>query len=542
MKFHQGLAGRLLTLLMSFTTVCYTLGYTKETEWGTDMTPYQPVSELKAAAMKIRDAKDKRPDRALDGINHNPPLFTEADFCGGKPITRNVFCGGEDIIKLELVSGIYTIDVQRVDCQFLDPRSFLFAPGEPAFVQSDFDLTESDDAGLRNLPAFCNQRSDTIDSSDPLIMFDVEEGGEYSLLTEYFGPFDRNDCPEEINDLVYEYRVFISCSNCGDGVVDERLVDAGDGKTVKAEDCDDGDNDNFNNNDAEGCSATCRKPFCGDSNVDPGEACDDGNLISGDGCSATCQGEAGEGGGQGDPHFKTWRGHHYDFHGECDLVLLHSSAFESGLGLDVHVRTQIRRDMSFISSAAIRIGTDILEVESQGIYYFNGEYGAALPSKFSGFVFSHTQLTKKQHVFEVYLGGRERIKIKTYNDFVSVLIEQGQIEHFGDSVGLMGDFGKGRMLARDGRTVINNENEFGQEWQVLATEPSLFQTPFLPQDKQECAMPPPMVQASQLRRRLSSIDHLAAEKACEHWGDGKADCVFDVLTTGDLEMAMAGTY
>jgi hypothetical protein len=139
------------------------------------------------------------------------------------------------------------------------------------------------------------------------------------------------------------------------------------------------------------------------------------------------------------------------------------------------------------------------------------------------------------------LGGRERIKLKTYDDFVSVLIEQGQIEHFGDSVGLMGDFGKGRMLARDGKTVLNNPNDFGQEWQVLATEPGLFQTPFLPQDKQVCRIPPPM-KASQLRRRLSSVDESDAEKACEHWGEGKADCVFDVLTTGDLEMAMVGSY
>jgi hypothetical protein len=39
------------------------------------------------------------------------------------------------------------------------------------------------------------------------------------------------------------------------------------------------------------------------------------------------------------------------------------------------------------------------------------------------------------------------IKLKTYKDFVSVLIEQGQSKNFGDSVGLMGDFGQGRMFA-----------------------------------------------------------------------------------------------
>jgi hypothetical protein len=38
-------------------------------------------------------------------------------------------------------------------------------------------------------------------------------------------------------------------------------------------------------------------------------------------------------------------------------------------------------------------------------------------------------------------------------------------------------------------------------------------------------------------RRLSdaTVTHAAAEKACAHWGAGKEDCIFDVLSTGDLE-------
>jgi hypothetical protein len=251
------------------------------------------------------------------------------------------------------------------------------------------------------------------------------------------------------------------------------------------------------------------------------------------------------GGCQGDPHFKTWRGQHFDYHGECDLVLIKSEKFESGLGLDVHIRTKIRHGFSFITSAALRIGKDLLEVESQGVYWLNGVLSAELPKEFSGFAFSHTQPTDKQHVFEIYLGGRERIKVKTYKDFVSVLVEQGASKHFGDSAGLMGDFRMGNMIARDGKTVIEDANAFGQEWQVLETEPSLFHTVRLPQHPQQvCKLPAP-VEASQLRRRLSessSVSQLAAEKACEQWGEGKDDCVFDVLTTGDLEMAVVGAY
>jgi hypothetical protein len=251
----------------------------------------------------------------------------------------------------------------------------------------------------------------------------------------------------------------------------------------------------------------------------------------------------GGGGGQGDPHFKTWRGQHFDFHGECDLILLQSSTFESGLGMDVHIRTQIRNGMSFISSAALRIGTDVLEVASQGVYYLNGVAGADLPAEFSGLAFSHTEPTNKQHVFDVHIGGREHIKIKTYKDFVSVLVEMGHKKHFGDSVGLMGDFEMGQMIARDGNTVLNDWNAFGQEWQVLETEPKLFQTVRFPQHPHVCTMPAPKL-VSQLRRRLSesTVEELAAEKACAQWGEGKDDCVFDVLATGDLDMATAGSY
>ena len=62
---------------------------------------------------------------------------------------------------------------------------------------------------------------------------------------------------------------------CGDNVLDPAT-----------EECDDG-----NNISGDGCSATCKlepQPRCGDGVLDPGEQCDDGNNVSGDGCSAIC--------------------------------------------------------------------------------------------------------------------------------------------------------------------------------------------------------------------------------------------------------------
>jgi hypothetical protein len=57
--------------------------------------------------------------------------------------------------------------------------------------------------------------------------------------------------------------------------------------------------------------------------------------------------------------------------------------------------------MSYISSAELRIGTDVLEIASEGDYYLNGVAGADLPSEFSDFAFSYSQPNDYQHVFEV---------------------------------------------------------------------------------------------------------------------------------------------
>ena len=85
----------------------------------------------------------------------------------------------------------------------------------------------------------------------------------------------------------------------------------GDGKITGDEVCDDG-----NTLAGDGCAADCKKieagykcpkaadgtggacvkgavPACGDARIDPGEDCDDGNAIAGDGCDATCKIESG---------------------------------------------------------------------------------------------------------------------------------------------------------------------------------------------------------------------------------------------------------
>ncbi len=67
---------------------------------------------------------------------------------------------------------------------------------------------------------------------------------------------------------------------CGDGLVKK----GGDG----AEECDAGP---MNGAD-QLCTAACKLNVCGDGGQGPGEACDDGNVLGGDGCSPTCESEA----------------------------------------------------------------------------------------------------------------------------------------------------------------------------------------------------------------------------------------------------------
>jgi cysteine-rich repeat protein len=71
------------------------------------------------------------------------------------------------------------------------------------------------------------------------------------------------------------FRTFMDVASCGDGT--EEL----------AEECDDG-----NTVSGDGCSPLCLDEFCGDGAVTVPELCDDGNSVAADGCTATCDLEA----------------------------------------------------------------------------------------------------------------------------------------------------------------------------------------------------------------------------------------------------------
>ena len=239
---------------------------------------------------------------------------------------------------------------------------------------------------------------------------------------------------------------------------------------------------------------------------------------------------------KGDPHLLTWMGEKGDFHGECDLVLLHGF-LENGKALNIHIRTKIRTDWSYIQSAAIQIGEDILEVQQGENHLLNGISGARV-TMLGGYPVIHAA-----PYFTVDLGHGQQLKIRN-RKMINISISKPRLEDFENTVGLFGDFRTGLKLARDGKTNLEDWNTFGMEWQVLETEPKLFSTlegPQLPHEA--CEMPrPDVAMAERKRRRLRGMNREAVEKVCAAVTDDPLDiewCVSDVLATGDMDMAAA---
>lgn len=126
---------------------------------------------------------------------------------------------------------------------------------------------------------------------------------------------------------------------------------------------------------------------------------------------------------------------------------------------------------SFIETAAIRIGEDVLEVSGFGQYFLNGVADAETPAALSDLLVDHKQISDHDHQYNIDLGDGAHISIKTHNDIVAVgmdLAGGAAGKWFANSTGLMGSFETGALLARDGVTVLTDPNEMGQEWQVQA--------------------------------------------------------------------------
>lgn len=251
------------------------------------------------------------------------------------------------------------------------------------------------------------------------------------------------------------------------------------------------------------------------------------------------------GGGGGDPHFALWGREKYSFHGECDLVMVHSDQFQEGSGLDLHVRTKIQDYFSYIESAAVRVGSNVLEIRKESVV-LDGVVFTELPLVFGDekhrYSLHRAEVEEGKNpvnynYYELDLDGDSSILFKFYKKFLTISIDGHEAE-FGDSVGLLGDYENGNMVGRNGQLVPTAE-EFGFEWQVRPEEPKLFEddrSPQLPYER--CRMPTAArPQRRKLRGALATL-HEEALAACASQVDSDFTlCVEDVMATGDLGLA-----
>lgn len=247
-----------------------------------------------------------------------------------------------------------------------------------------------------------------------------------------------------------------------------------------------------------------------------------------------------------DPHFTTWDGTRFSYHGECDMVMAHSKTFGGGMGLDLHIRTTIQDSYSYISSVAVKMGPNILEILANDTSYFNGDTTAPLPDSISGFPLHKKYNTMTcaeadedspcpiRTIYKIDLGFGEEITIVAFKGMLKVQVDAALAVT--DAVGLMGTSGKPGLVARNG-TTISEPTAMGQEWQVQAGHPMLFHSDRAPQFPQACILP---TLSSSRRLAENAAMHQLAEEACEGVADEelKTVCIFDVQNTGDVDLAL----
>ena len=252
-----------------------------------------------------------------------------------------------------------------------------------------------------------------------------------------------------------------------------------------------------------------------------------------------------EGGGGGDPHFQRWGREHSSFHGECDLVMVHSEDFHKGAGLDLHVRTTIQDYFSYIEMAALRVGHSVLEFHNDHFYMDGTKYTPSdLPMSFGDefkYTISNAEIEEGKNAkfyqyFKVDLHEDSSILFKFYKQYLTINVS-GHSNDFESSVGLLGDYHTGDMLDRDGN-VLTDANTWGFEWQVSPEDGKLFLDDRAPQLPFEmCRLP---TAARPARRHLRADKALLqnAVAACSHIaGSDKELCIDDVMQTGDVGLA-----
>jgi len=214
--------------------------------------------------------------------------------------------------------------------------------------------------------------------------------------------------------------------------------------------------------------------------------------------------------------------------------------------MDIYIRSKKTKKWSYISTAVIRIGVETFEVsghKDEDTHWINGikgndndgnivwEEGTSI----IGYPITYERVHSTQRIYTITLNNdNEKIVFKTWKDFVRVDVINPCNEDFSGSLGLMGSYPDGKSIGRvNSKSLMDDRNVFGQEWQVLASDPKIFHSIEGPQYPSRCELP----SKNSLRRRLaeSEIPRAEAEILCSNISKIEEHdlCVFDVMATSD---------
>ena len=240
-----------------------------------------------------------------------------------------------------------------------------------------------------------------------------------------------------------------------------------------------------------------------------------------------------------------WHGDTYDYHGACDLVLITNPL------LDLHIRTKKFGGWSGIEAAAIRIGGVVLEVTSQGTIYLDGLLVTnPLPITVGqqiGQQYQFSMLPGLPLRYRLNMAGGQYIQFKRgYQNTLQVDV-LGRGSDFGGSEGLCANWtatSPNALIDRDHNTMyplLPVQNAYGEEWQVQAGagDPLLFRTA----GSAQCTYNP--TGACTAGAPACENQVITANNACANVttvGNAQANCVFDVITTGDVDAATTDAY